>query len=115
MTKKIDSALHDLVKALEKHADIVSDKKARKSKVQAAKAKVRNTASHYAAVVYAKTGAESPFSEVIDPRLDAPTVASLKAERDKLAKKLAEAEAERFTRRKAATEIVVDKLDEATA
>ncbi|NQX11303.1 hypothetical protein HQQ80_06680 [Microbacteriaceae bacterium VKM Ac-2855] len=115
MTKKIDSALHDLVKALEKHADVVQDKKAPKSKVQRAKAKVRATASHYAAVVYAKTGAESPFADVVDPRLDAPTVASLKAERDKLAKKLAEAEAERFTRRREATDTVVEKLDEQSA
>ena len=66
MSKKIDKALRDLQKA---------------------SAKVRSAAAAYGSIVSARTGADSPFSEIPDPRLDEPTVESLKAERDAMRKR----------------------------
>jgi ribosome-associated translation inhibitor RaiA len=88
MSKKIDSALKDLVKALKKHAEAVSGHRVTLKKTQRASARVRATATAYAAAVHAKTGQPSPFSEVIEPGLEATTLASLAAERDAIAKHL---------------------------
>lgn len=100
MAKKIDTALRDLVKALDKHAALASDPKSGKSKIQRAAAKVRTSAKVYQSVIVSRTGTDSPFTDIADPRLDAPTVKSLTAERDALAAKVATEKA----RRKAAEE-----------
>ena len=84
MSKKIDAALKVLIKALEKHADVVSDDSATKGKVVRANARVRSAASAYASVAYAKSHTESPFLDIVDPKLPDDTLASLRAERDAL-------------------------------
>lgn len=84
MSKKIDAALKALVKALEKHADAVSDSSASKQKVVRAAARVRAAATTYASVTYAKAHTESPFTDIVDPKLPDDTLASLRAERDAL-------------------------------
>jgi hypothetical protein len=88
MSKKIDSALKDLVKALKNHADAVSGNRVTLKKTQRAAAKVRAAATAYAEVVHAKTGQGSPFADVIEPGLEATTIASLAAERDAIARHL---------------------------
>ena len=84
MSKKIDRALDDLVKALAKHADVAGDSKSSSVKLKRAAAKVRASATAYGTLVSARRGTDSPFSDIPDPRLDEPTVASLRAERDAL-------------------------------
>lgn len=91
MSKKIDKALRDLQKALGKHAEVASDSHAGRGKLQKASAKVRTAAAAYGSIVSARTGADSPFSEIPDPRLDEPTVESLKAERDAMRKRTGDA------------------------
>ena len=92
MSKKIDAAHHALVAALEKHADAASGKKSKRRKIEAAAAEVRRAAITYARVVSARTDTVSPFADIPEPRLDEPTVASLKAERDALALRRPEVE-----------------------
>lgn len=82
MSKKIDSALKDLIKALKKHADVASSKPVSLKKSQRATAKVQAAATHYAEVVHAKAGLENPFTDVLKPGLEESTLASLAAERD---------------------------------
>jgi hypothetical protein len=86
MSKKIDSALKDLVKALRKHADIASDRHVSLKRSQRATAKVRAAASAYAAAVHARSGLGNPFDDVVDPALDAETLQSLTDERDAIAR-----------------------------
>ncbi|MBF4461260.1 MULTISPECIES: hypothetical protein [unclassified Rathayibacter] len=93
MSKKIDVAHHALVAALDKHARLVSDKESNPRKVERAGAELRAATKVYAALVSARTGAASPFADLADPRLDQPTIASLRAERDAIAKKLERHEA----------------------
>ncbi|PPG51467.1 hypothetical protein C5C24_07365 [Rathayibacter sp. AY2B3] len=50
---------------------------------------MKSAASRYAALVSSRTGTQSPFSDIADPRLDRPTIASLTAERDALILRLA--------------------------
>ena len=45
-------------------------------------------ASAYAEAVHAKSGMGNPFADVLEPGLEATTLASLTAERDALAKNL---------------------------
>lgn len=82
MSKKIDSALKDLIKALKKHADVASSKPLSLKKSQRATAKVHAAATTYAEVVHAKSGLENPFADVLMPGLEESTLASLAAERD---------------------------------
>ena len=88
MSKKIDSALKDLIKALEKHADVASERHISLKRSQRATSRVRAAASAYAAAVHAKSGMGNPFDEVIDPALDEETLQSLSAERDQILKSL---------------------------
>ncbi|MWV49920.1 hypothetical protein GRS96_11625 [Rathayibacter sp. VKM Ac-2803] len=90
MSKKIESAHRKLADALEKHAELASGKKSRRGRIEGAAADVKRAATKYAAAVSARTGTESPFSDIADPRLDRPTIASLTAERDALSRRLAE-------------------------
>jgi hypothetical protein len=82
MSKKIDSALKDLLKALKKHADVASTKPVSLKKSQRATARVQAAATHYAEVVHAKSGLPNPFNDMIQPGLEDSTLASLAAERD---------------------------------
>lgn len=84
MSKKIDRALDDLVKALTKHAQVAGDSTSSTVKLKRAAAKVRATATSYGVLISARRGTDSPFSDIPDPRLDEPTVVSLRAERDAL-------------------------------
>ena len=86
MSKKIDSALKDLKKALNKHADIVGGSAVSLKKSQRASAKVAAAADAYAAVVQAKSGLGNPFTGM--ETLEDSTLASLAAERDQIAKNL---------------------------
>jgi hypothetical protein len=87
MSKKIDAALKDLLRALRKHAQAVGGSRVSLKKSQRASAKLQATASAYAAAVYAKTGLESPFNDVVKPGLENVTLNSLLAERDALARR----------------------------
>jgi hypothetical protein len=89
MAKKIDEARRDLVKALKKHARLASDKKSSKGRVEGAAAKLRAASVRYGTIVAARTRTNSPFADIVDPRLDEPTVKSLEAERDALSGKRA--------------------------
>lgn len=84
MSKKIDSALKDLIKALSKHADVANTKPSSLKKTQRATARVQAAASAYAEVVNAKSGMPNPFTDMIQPGLEDSTIASLAAERDKI-------------------------------
>ncbi|MGV8876954.1 MAG: hypothetical protein ACOH1K_05545 [Rhodoglobus sp.] len=82
MSKKIDAALKDLKKALNKHAEAVGTKPISVKHAQRASAKVAAAASAYAEIVHAKSGMENPFDNMLQPALDSGTLASLAAERD---------------------------------
>ena len=84
MSKKINSALKDLKKALEAHADVVGGSAVSLKKAQRANAKVAAAAEAYAEAVQAKSGLGSPFTKIVSPGLEDSTVASLAAERDSL-------------------------------
>ena len=87
MSKKIDSALKDLTKALKKHAEIVGGPAVSLKKSQRAGAKVAAAAAAYVEAVHAKSGIANPFSDV-ESRLAESTLQSLAAERDRIAKNL---------------------------
>jgi hypothetical protein len=88
MSKKIDSALKDLIKALKKHADVADERHVSLKRSQRATARVRAAATAYAAAVHARSGLGNPFEEVLDPALDDETLQSLTAERDAIAQSL---------------------------
>jgi len=87
MSKKIDRAASELKKALTAHAKVAGRKKATKGQLEKASARVRSAANTYAGLVFNRTGSDSPFIDIRDPRLDAPVAISLKAERDALARR----------------------------
>lgn len=84
MSKKIDEARKRLTKALKKHAEVVGGQAVSLKKAERASAKVADAAAAYAELVEKKTGLASPFQGVEPEGLEAETVASLEAERDKL-------------------------------
>lgn len=86
MSKKIDSALKDLIKALKQHAEAVGERTVSLKKSQRASAKVAAAATEYAEAVHAKSGLGNPFTEMLEPGLEESTMASLHAERDEIAK-----------------------------
>jgi hypothetical protein len=88
MSKKIDSALKELKKALTKHAEAVGGSAVSLKKAQRAGAKVAAAATAYAEAVHAKSGMGNPFDDMVQPGLDGGTIASLAAERDAIAKHL---------------------------
>lgn len=88
MSKKIDSALNDLIKALKKHADVADERHVSLKRSQRATARVRVAASAYAAAVHSRSGLGNPFDDVLDPSLDEETLNSLAAERDQIARSL---------------------------
>jgi hypothetical protein len=88
MSKKINSALKDLKKALNKHADVVGGNAVSLKKAQRAGAKVAAAATAYAEAVHSKSGMGNPFNDMVQPGLEDSTIASLHAERDAIAKHL---------------------------
>jgi len=88
MSKKIDAALKDLKKALNKHAVSVGGSAVSLKKAQRATARVAAAASAYAEAVHAKSGMGNPFNDMVQPGLAESTLASLHAERDAIAKSL---------------------------
>jgi hypothetical protein len=88
MSKKIDSALKDLMKALKQHADVAADRHPSLKRSQRATAKVRAAATAYTAAVHARSGLGNPFDELLDPTLDEATISSLRAERDQIERSL---------------------------
>jgi hypothetical protein len=88
MSKKIDSALKDLIKALRKHADVASERHVSLKRSQRATARVHAAATAYASAVHARSGLGNPFDDIVDPALDAETLESLAAERDAIARTL---------------------------
>jgi hypothetical protein len=83
MTKKIDTSAKELIKAVEKHAQLSGLKPVPPKKVARAAVELRKATAAYTAVVEERTGQVNPFIDA----LDANTVDSLIPERDKLAKK----------------------------
>ena len=82
MSKKIDAALKDLKKALNKHADAVGGPAVSLKKAQRASAKVAAAATAYAEAVHSKSGLGNPFTDMLQPGLESSTLISLAAERD---------------------------------
>jgi hypothetical protein len=88
MSKKIDAARKRLNEALKKHAEAVGGPAVSLKHSQRAAAEVLEAAHEYATVVTEKTGQPSPFDGLVDTTaLEADTIASLSAEREKLKKK----------------------------
>lgn len=83
MSKKIKTALRDLVDALEKHAAVTAERPTSSKRAGRATAKVRSAAAAYTSIVADKTGQPNPFVDFLDDE----TVASLRAERDAVARK----------------------------
>ncbi len=88
MSKRIDAALKDLKKALNRHADAVGGSAVSLKKAQRATAAVAAAASAYAEAVHAKSGMGNPFDGMVQPGLEGATIASLSAERDKIKQRL---------------------------
>lgn len=88
MSKKIDAALKDLKKALNKHADAVGGPAVSLKKAQRASAKVAAAATAYAEAVHSKSGLGNPFTDMLQPGLESSTLLSLAAERDAIKKNL---------------------------
>ena len=83
VSKKIDAALKSLLKALEHHGEVMSDRPVSAKRAGRATEKVRQAASAYTQVVADKTGQPNPFVDFLDPE----TVQSLRGERDAIATK----------------------------
>jgi len=83
VSTKIDAALKTLVKALTKHAEVMNDRPVHVKKAGRATEKVRRATAEYTALVAEKTGQPNPFVDFLDPE----TVASLRSERDRIARK----------------------------
>ena len=82
MSKKIESALKDLIKALKKHGEVMSAPRVPIKQAQKAGARVQAAANAYTEAVHQRTGRPSPFTDLIEPGLDEDTLRSLKSERD---------------------------------
>jgi hypothetical protein len=87
VSKKIDSTLKDLVKALKKHAEVMGAPRVPIKQAQKATARVQAAANAYTEAVHSKTGQPSPFTDLIEPGLDEDTLRSLKSERDAVLKR----------------------------
>ncbi|MCU1415792.1 MAG: hypothetical protein JWN80_3132 [Microbacteriaceae bacterium] len=88
MSKKIDDARKKFSKALKKHAEAVGGSRVPLKQAERAASKLQDAATAYAAAVKAKSGLDTPFSEVKSTGLDDATITSLAAERDALSKSL---------------------------
>lgn len=88
MSKKIDSTLKELTKALKAHAKIVGGSAVSLKKAQRASSKVSETAAAYAKAVTEKSKMGNPFEGLLKQGLEKSTLDSLAAERDSIAKHL---------------------------
>jgi hypothetical protein len=88
MSKKIDEARKKLVKALKKHSGVVGGSRVTMKKAERATAKLQEAAADYAAVVKAKSGLDTPFTDLPPAGLDRETISSLSAERDAISQHL---------------------------
>ncbi|MCU1550295.1 MAG: hypothetical protein JWR36_855 [Glaciihabitans sp.] len=88
MSKKIDTALKDLLKALKKHAEVAGERHVSLKRSQRATARLRAATNAYVVAVHARSGLPNPFEDLVDPALDAETIESLAAERDAIARTL---------------------------
>lgn len=88
MSKKIDAALKQFIKALHKHADTLGSARVSLKKAERVNAKLQAAAADYAEAIYLKSGVETPFNEVSRAGLDVETLDSLSAERDALTRNL---------------------------
>jgi len=84
MSKKINAALTDLIKALSKHGEVMGSSPVSAKQAARATAKVRAAAIAYGAAVETRSGQPSLFADLADPSLNEDTIASLTAERDSL-------------------------------
>jgi len=84
MSKKINAALTDLIKALSKHGEVMGSSPVSAKQAARATAKVRAAAIAYGAAVETRSGQPSLFANLADPSLNEDTIASLTAERDSL-------------------------------
>lgn len=88
MSKKIDSTLKELTKALKAHAKIVGGSAVSLKKAQRASSRVSETAAAYAKAVTEKSKMGNPFEGLLKQGLEKSTLDSLAAERDSIAKNL---------------------------
>lgn len=88
MSKKIDSTLKELTKALKAHAKIVGGSAVSLKKAQRASSKVSETAAAYAKAVTEKSKMGNPFEGLLKQGLEKSTLDSLAAERDSIARHL---------------------------
>jgi hypothetical protein len=96
MSKKIEKALDELVKALRHHARVSGARTTSLKKSERAVLQVQEAMERYAAVVEAKTGMDRAFIPVSSSWLDARTMESLIAERNALAARSIESLEEKF-------------------
>jgi hypothetical protein len=89
MSKKIDSTLTDLIKALSKHGEVVGGHHVSAKQALRATAKVQSAVAAYSAAVEARSQ-PNPFSALANPGLDEDTIHSLEAERDSIKDDVAE-------------------------
>jgi hypothetical protein len=82
MSKRIDRALKELIKALRKHAKAVDAPTVRAKHLARANTRLRNAIDAYAHAVYHKAKVGTPFSETVPPELEDSVIKSLAAERD---------------------------------
>jgi len=87
MTKKITTALAELIKALGKHAEIAATPDASVSKIERATVRVQKAATAYLSSLPAKKRLANPFLGVVDDRIDDNLRATLEAERQTISKK----------------------------
>lgn len=88
MSKKIDEARKKLAKALKKHSGVVGGTRVTLKKAERATAKLQEAAADYASAVKAKSGLETPFTNLPPVGLDSDTMSSLVAERDAISQHL---------------------------
>ncbi|CAD5991326.1 hypothetical protein [Agreia sp. COWG] len=81
MTKKITTALAELIKALGKHAEIAATPDASVSKTERATLRVQKAATAYLSSLPAKKRMVNPFLGVVDDRIDDDLRAALESER----------------------------------
>ncbi|KQM60810.1 hypothetical protein ASE64_04010 [Agreia sp. Leaf210] len=86
MTKKITTALAELIKALGKHAEIAATPDASVSKTERATVRVQKAATAYLSALPAKKRMANPFIGVVDDRIDDDLRATLEAERATMSK-----------------------------
>jgi hypothetical protein len=85
MTKKITTALTELIKALGKHAEVAASPDSSVSKRERATVRVQKAATAYLSSLPAKQRMANPFLGVVDDRIDDDLRATLEAERATIA------------------------------